>query len=55
MDLSDNDLLDLLLRRKEPDGELLRDDVAQVLQTDANAPVTGRQRPVKTRNLKECP
>ena len=31
MDLSDNDLLDLLLRRKEPGGELLRDDVAQVL------------------------
>ncbi len=32
MDLSDNDLLDLLLARKEPEGELLRDDVAQVLQ-----------------------
>ena len=32
MDLSDNDLLDLLLRRKEPGSELLRDDVAQVLQ-----------------------
>ena len=31
MDLSDNDLLDLLLRRKEPGSELLRDDVAQVL------------------------
>ena len=32
MDLSDNDLLDLLLARTEPDGELLRDDVAQVLR-----------------------
>jgi antitoxin CptB len=32
MDLSDNDLLDLLLRRKEPEGELLRDDVMQVLR-----------------------
>ena len=32
MDLSDNDLLDLLLGRKEPQGELLRDDVVQVLR-----------------------
>ncbi len=32
MDLSDNDLLDLLLVRKEPEGELLRDDVVQVLR-----------------------
>jgi len=32
MDLSDNDLLDLLLARKEPQGELLRDDVVQVLR-----------------------
>src|SRR5512139_837926 len=31
MDLADNDLLDLLLRRKEPEGELRRDDVAEVL------------------------
>ncbi|ALT79750.1 MULTISPECIES: FAD assembly factor SdhE [unclassified Roseateles] len=31
MDLSDNDLLDLLLRRKEPEGELVRDDVHEVL------------------------
>jgi antitoxin CptB len=31
MDLSDNDLLDLLLARKEPEGELVRDDVLQVL------------------------
>ena len=28
---TDNDLLDLLLRRKEPEGELLRDDVIEVL------------------------
>ena len=32
MDLPDNDLLDLLLRRTEPQGELLRDDVVQVLR-----------------------
>ena len=31
MDLADNDLLDLLLSRKEPEGELVRDDVARVL------------------------
>jgi antitoxin CptB len=31
MDLSDNDLLDLLLGRKNPEGELARDDVTQVL------------------------
>jgi len=32
MDQSDNDLLDLLLARKEPDGELRRDDVLEVLR-----------------------
>jgi antitoxin CptB len=32
MDLSDNDLLDLLLARKEPAGDLLHDDVVQVLR-----------------------
>ncbi len=31
MDLSDNDLLDLLLGRKSPEGELARDDVNHVL------------------------
>jgi antitoxin CptB len=31
MDLSDNDLLDLLLARKEPDAELARADVIEVL------------------------
>ncbi|OSZ76284.1 succinate dehydrogenase assembly factor 2 [Hydrogenophaga sp. IBVHS1] len=31
MDLSDNDLLDLLLGRKPPEGDLVRDDVTQVL------------------------
>jgi antitoxin CptB len=31
MELPDNDLLDLLLLRKEPEGELLCDDVMQVL------------------------
>ena len=32
MDLADNDLLDLLLRRKDPEGELDRPDVRQVLE-----------------------
>ena len=32
MDLADNDLLDLLLARKEPEGELVRDDVFEVLK-----------------------
>ena len=31
MDLPDNDLLDLLLRRAEPQGDLRRADVAEVL------------------------
>ena len=31
MDLPDNDLLDLLLARTEPSGELARDDVRDVL------------------------
>jgi len=31
MDLSDNDLLDLLLARKEPEGDLQRPDVLEVL------------------------
>jgi antitoxin CptB len=31
MDLPDNDLLDLLLRRTEPEGELQRNDVTEVL------------------------
>lgn len=31
MDLADNDLLDLLLRRREPAGELDRPDVNEVL------------------------
>ncbi|MBS0447899.1 MAG: succinate dehydrogenase assembly factor 2 [Proteobacteria bacterium] len=37
MDLSDNDLLDLLLARQEPTGDLERDDVRQVLR-DMRAP-----------------
>ena len=32
MDLADNDLLDLLLARKEPAGELARAEVVQVLR-----------------------
>ena len=32
MDLADNDLLDLLLRRRDPEGELDRPDVREVLE-----------------------
>ncbi|WP_404303144.1 succinate dehydrogenase assembly factor 2 [Alicycliphilus denitrificans] len=32
MDLSDNDLLDLLLRRKEPQGETDTEEVKEVLE-----------------------
>jgi antitoxin CptB len=32
MDLPDNDLLDLLLARTEPEGDLKRDNVGEVLQ-----------------------
>ncbi len=32
MDLSDNDLLDLLLRRRQPEGELDTADVNEVLE-----------------------
>ncbi|MDP9045719.1 MAG: succinate dehydrogenase assembly factor 2 [Pseudomonadota bacterium] len=32
MDLSDNDLLDLLLARRQPEGDLLDDDVVEVLR-----------------------
>jgi antitoxin CptB len=32
MDLPDNDLLDLLLARKEPEGELRREEVFEVLR-----------------------
>ena len=40
MDLSDNDLLDLLLARKEPEGELQRDEVFEVLRL-MRAPTQG--------------
>ena len=32
MDLADNDLLDLLLRRRDPQGALARPDVREVLE-----------------------
>jgi antitoxin CptB len=32
MDLADNDLLDLLLKRKEPEGALARPDIKEVLE-----------------------
>ena len=39
MDLADNDLLDLLLRRVEPEGALARPDVHEVLHLMRAAPV----------------
>ena len=44
MDLSDNDLLDLLLARKAPEGELLHDDVTGVLRLLRLAP--GKDLPI---------
>ncbi|WP_077036055.1 succinate dehydrogenase assembly factor 2 [Pelomonas sp. KK5] len=38
MDLSDNDLMDLFLCRKEPEGELDRPDVKEVLGLLRTAP-----------------
>jgi antitoxin CptB len=38
MELSDNDLLDLLLARKEPEGDLDRPDVRQLLALLRTAP-----------------
>jgi len=32
MDLEDNDLLDLLLRRREPEGDIKTSEVIQVLE-----------------------
>ncbi len=32
MELADNDLLDLLLKRKEPEGEMNTSDIGQVLE-----------------------
>lgn len=42
MDLPDNDLLDLLLRRSEPQGELDRPDVTEVLELMRGPPVAAR-------------
>jgi antitoxin CptB len=40
MDLADPDLLDLLLARREPDGELDNADVRDVLSLMRNAPIS---------------
>jgi antitoxin CptB len=42
MDLADNDLLDLLLARREPDGPLDRPEVREVLREMRAAPATAR-------------
>ena len=42
MDLADNDLLDLLLRRREPDGDLDRPDVKEVLEMLRKPPAAPR-------------
>ena len=41
MDLADNDLLDLLLRRKDPAGDLDRPDVKEVLEMLRNPASSG--------------
>ena len=43
MDLSDNDLLDLLLRRKEPTGDLDTPQVRQVLELMRRPPAAPAQ------------
>ncbi|GAB4035273.1 MAG: succinate dehydrogenase assembly factor 2 [Rubrivivax sp.] len=43
MDLSDNDLLDLLLARREPQGELDRPDVREVL-AQMRSPATSAEK-----------
>jgi antitoxin CptB len=45
MDLADNDLLDLLLRRCEPAGTLDRADVHEVLALLRPAPAPAQMRP----------
>jgi antitoxin CptB len=56
MDLPDNDLLDLLLRRAEPQGPLARDDVIEVLRLmrmpAASAPDQG---PFRVPAVETCP
>ena len=51
MDLADNDLLDLLLRRKDPDGALAGPDVKEVLEMLrmplAASPGHGQKKPVQ--------
>ena len=43
MELGDNDLLDLLLARREPQGELDRPEVLQLLALMRERETTGRQ------------
>ena len=43
MDLADNDLLDLLLRRKEPSGDLDTPQVRQVLELMRRPPAAPAQ------------
>jgi len=46
MDLADNDLLDLLLRRREPAGELARPEVVNVLEMLRRPPAVAAARQV---------
>jgi len=39
MDLADNDLLDLLLRRKDPEGDINTSDVREVLDMLRSGPI----------------
>ncbi|MGQ9725031.1 MAG: FAD assembly factor SdhE [Tepidimonas sp.] len=53
MELSDNDLLDLLLRRREPDGALSTPEVAEVLALLRTPPRTDA--PPSRRSLPNSP
>jgi antitoxin CptB len=46
MDLADNDLLDLLLARKQPQGEVDTPEAREVLAQMRAAPKTPQERPV---------
>ena len=49
MDLPDNDLLDLLLARREPQDELDRPEVREVLAQMRSPPATRLKQKVKPR------
>ena len=55
MDLPDNDLLDLFLRRREPEGALLRDDVTEVLALMRTPLARDDEGPPRARTVETSP